>query len=249
MVLGLDVGSCYTKGALFDGVMIKKMVIHTALQPRQAIEQVLEVLKDYTGIATTGYGRKLVPDADVAITEISAFARGAYFLDRSVRTIIDIGGQDSKIIKVKNGAVERFVMNDRCAAGTGNFVEKSAQSLNLSLEEFGKLAESSHAPHTIDSLCVVMAESEILSLATTGKKLEDIVAGVCDSLIRRIITIGSQIEIDEPILFCGGGALNPGLVAALKKRFSNVIIPDAAQYVGALGAALILLDRMQSAQQ
>jgi predicted CoA-substrate-specific enzyme activase len=248
MVLGLDIGSCYTKGALFDGAMIKKTVIRTALQPRRAIEQVLEAFTNYTGIAATGYGRKLVSKADVVITEITAFARGASFLDPSVRTIIDIGGQDSKIIKVKNGAVERFVMNDRCAAGTGNFIEKSAQSLNLNLEEFGKLAESSHTPHTIDSLCVVMAESEILSLATAGKKIEDIVAGVCDSLIRRIINIGNQIGIDEPILFCGGGALNPGLTAALRRRFSNVIIPDAAQYVGALGAALILSDRTSSSK-
>jgi len=243
MVLGLDIGSCYTKGALFDGAIIRKTVIRTALQPQRAIAQILEALDDYTGIATTGYGRKLVLDADVVITEITAFARGAYFLDQSVRTIIDIGGQDSKIIKTKDGSVERFVMNDRCAAGTGNFIEKSAQSLNLSLKEFGKLAESSHTPHTIDSLCVVMAESEILNLATTGKKLEDIVAGVCDSLIRRIINIGSQIGLEEPILFCGGGALNPGLVAALRRRYNRVLIPDSAQYVGALGAALTLWDR------
>jgi len=249
MGLGLDIGSCYTKGALFDGVMINKTVVRTALQPKQAIEKVLSELENYTGIATTGYGRKLVANADVVVTEITAFARGACFLDPSIRTIIDIGGQDSKIIKVKDGRVERFVMNDRCAAGTGNFIEKSAESLDLSLEEFGQLARSSHNPLTIDSLCVVMAESEILSLATAGKKLEDIVAGVCDSLIRRIISIGSQVVIEEPILFCGGGALNPGLVISLQRRYHNVIIPDAAQYIGALGAALILHDRKQSVKR
>lgn len=243
MVLGLDIGSCYTKGVLFDGVIIRKTVVRTALQPQRAIRQVLAELKDYTAIATTGYGRKLVADAEVIITEITAFARGVHFLDPSVRTIIDIGGQDSKIIKVKDGRVERFVMNDRCAAGTGNFIEKSAESLDLSLDEFGTLAVQSQTPLTIDSLCVVMAESEILSLATAGKKLPDIVAGVCDSLIRRIISIGSQIGIEEPILFCGGGAMNPGLVTSLSRRYTDVIIPDSAQYIGALGAALILDER------
>lgn len=249
MVLGLDVGSCYTKGALFDGVMILKTVVRTALQPRQAIKQVIEALPGYTALAATGYGRKLVIQADTVITEITAFARGALYLVPSVRTIIDIGGQDSKVIKVKDGCVERFIMNDRCAAGTGNFIEKSAQSLNLSLGEFGKLAESSCSPHTIDSLCVVMAESEILSLVTAGKRLEDIVAGVCDSLIRRIISIGSQISIEEPILLCGGGALNPGLAVSLRRRYSRVIIPDNAQYIGALGAALLLHDKMQTSRQ
>lgn len=246
MVLGLDIGSCYTKGALFDGVMIRKTVVRTALQPQRAIEQVLAELTDYSAIATTGYGRKLVVNADIVITEITAFARGVQFIDPSIRTIIDIGGQDSKIIKVRQGLVERFVMNDRCAAGTGNFIEKSAQSLNLSLEEFGRLAASSQRPLTIDSLCVVMAESEILSLATAGNKIDDIVAGVCDSLIRRIISISSQIGIEEPIFFCGGGALNPGLAISLRRRYGNVIIPDSAQYIGALGAALLLLDKMKS---
>lgn len=218
----------------------------TALQPHHAINHILSNLKGYDKIAATGYGRKLLPEADVTITEITAFARGSCFIDRSSRTIIDLGGQDSKIIKVKDGKVERFVMNDRCAAGTGNFIEKSAQSLNLSLEEFGNLARSSHNPITIDSLCVVMAESEILSLATAGKKLEDIVAGVCDSLIRRIINIGSQVGIEEPILFCGGGALNPGLVQSLKRRYRTVNIPEGAQFIGALGAAVTLHKKMSA---
>jgi predicted CoA-substrate-specific enzyme activase len=246
MVLGLDIGSCYTKGVLFDGRIVSRSVMKTALRPHQAIEHIVSELKDHDKIATTGYGRKLLQGADVIITEITAFARGSCFLDQSVRTIIDLGGQDSKIIKVKDGRVERFVMNDRCAAGTGNFIEKSAQSLNLSLEEFGNLARSSQNPITIDSLCVVMAESEILSLATAGKKLEDIVAGVCDSLIRRIINIGSQVGIEEPILFCGGGALNPGLVRSLERRYRSIIIPEDAQFIGALGAAVSLYDKMST---
>lgn len=238
MVLGLDVGSSYTKGILFSGKIEKKLVIKTSFKPRQAIEQVKTHFSGHDKIVATGFGRELVTDVDNIITEITAFARGASFIDSSVRTIIDIGGQDSKIIKVNNGKVDRFVMNDRCAAGTGNFIEKIAQAMNLTLEEFGNLAVKSDRPEIIDSLCVVMAETEILSLVGQGKRSEDIAAGVCDSLIRRIDGIGSQIGIEEPILFCGGGALNPGLVKSMRRILGEVIIPDAPQFIGAIGAAL-----------
>ncbi len=242
MVLGLDIGSCYTKGILFDGEIKKKVVIKTSFKPKLAIEQVREMLESITGqtqaVAVTGYGRELVTNPDLIITEITATARGAMYINPKVRTIIDIGGQDSKVIKVLNNKVERFIMNDRCAAGTGNFIEKIAQSLELSLEQFGNQAIKSNHPEQIDSLCVVMAETEILSLAGEGKKLEDIAAGVCDSLVRRIIGIGSQIGIEEPIIFCGGGALNQGLVKSIKRILGNVLVPTDPQFIGALGAAV-----------
>jgi predicted CoA-substrate-specific enzyme activase len=240
MVLGLDVGSSYTKGILFDGAIAKKAVIKTSFKPKQAIEQAQKQLPGYDKIVATGFGREIVTVADKIITEITAFAYGASYLDPAARTIIDIGGQDSKVIKVKNGRVDRFVMNDRCAAGTGNFIEKIAQALDLTLAEFGNLAVQSDRSETIDSLCVVMAESEILSLVGEGKRLEHIVSGVCDALVRRIDGIGSQIGIEEPIFFCGGGALNPGLVKSVKRIFDNVIIPEDPQFVGAIGAALSL---------
>ncbi len=238
MVLGLDVGSSYTKGILYDGSIRKKIVLKTSFKPRQAIEQALDRLKPYDKVVATGFGRELVVKPDKIITEITAFARGAVYFNPSIRTIIDIGGQDSKIIKVKDGRVDRFVMNDRCAAGTGNFIEKIAQALDLTLAEFGALAVQADRSETIDSLCVVMAETEILSLVGEGKRLEDIVAGVCDALIRRIDGIGSQIGIEEPILFCGGGALNPGLIKSMKRIFQEVRIPEDPQYIGAVGAAL-----------
>jgi predicted CoA-substrate-specific enzyme activase len=240
MVLGLDVGSSYTKGILFDGAINKKLVIKTSFKPKQAIEQAQNQLKGYDKIVATGFGRELVTAADKVITEITSFARGAAYFDPSIRTIIDIGGQDSKVIKIKDGRVDRFVMNDRCAAGTGNFIEKIAQALDLTLAEFGNLAVQADRSETIDSLCVVMAESEILSLVGEGKRLEDIVAGVCDALVRRIDGIGSQIGIEKPILFCGGGALNPGLAKSMKRIFENVIIPEDPQFIGAVGAALSL---------
>lgn len=238
MVLGLDVGSSYTKGILFDGAVTKKVVIKTSFKPKQASEEARKQLPGYDKIVATGFGRELVTAADKIITEITAFARGAAYFDPLIRTIIDIGGQDSKVIKVKDGRVDRFVMNDRCAAGTGNFIEKIAQALDLTLPEFGDLAVHADRSETIDSLCVVMAESEILSLVGEGKRLEDIVAGVCDALVRRIDGIGSQIGIEEPILFCGGGALNPGLVRSMKRIFENVAVPQDPQFIGAIGAAL-----------
>lgn len=238
MVLGLDVGSCYTKGVLYDNGILKKYVVDTAYKPKEAIEQIKKNIGNFKIIAATGFGRNLVEKADHIITEISAFARGASAVNPNIRTIIDIGGQDSKIIKIKSGRVDRFIMNDRCAAGTGNFVEKTAQALDLSLEKFGELALQSTNPEKIDSLCVVMAESEILSLTGEGKELKDIVAGICDSLIRRINNLGAQIGVEEPILFCGGGALNPGLIKSLKRIYSNVIIPEYPQFIGALGAAV-----------
>lgn len=240
MVLGLDVGSSYTKGILFDGKVRNKIVFKTSFKPKLAVERALNELKGHERIVATGFGRDLVASADKTITEITAFARGASYFEPSLRTVVDIGGQDSKIIKVKDGRVDRFVMNDRCAAGTGNFIEKIAQALDLSLAEFGQLAVNADRAEIIDSLCVVMAETEILSLVAEGKRLEDIVAGVCEALVRRIDGIGSQIGIESPILFCGGGALNPGLVRAMKRIFGEVIIPEHPQFIGAIGAALSL---------
>jgi predicted CoA-substrate-specific enzyme activase len=237
-ILGIDIGSSYTKGVLFNDEIKKRIVIKTAFKPKQVIEEIKLKLSGYDKIVATGFGRELVKDADKIITEITAFARGASYIEPSVRTVIDIGGQDSKIIKISNNKTDRFVMNDRCAAGTGNFIEKIARALNLTLKQFGNLAVISDRPETIDSLCVVMAETEILSLVGEGKNIEDIAAGVCDSLVRRISGIGSQIGIEEPILFCGGGALNPGLVKSMHRVLGNVIVANDAQFIGAIGAAL-----------
>jgi predicted CoA-substrate-specific enzyme activase len=238
MVLGIDIGSCYTKGVLLDSMVKSKHLVKTSFKPKAAIGEIMKALNGYDRIVATGYGRELVAGADQVITEITALCRGASFIDPAVRTIIDIGGQDSKIIKVKDRKIERFIMNDRCAAGTGNFVEKIGLSLGLTLDEFGALAMKSDRPEPIDSLCVVMAETEILSLVSEEKKLEDIVFGVCDALIRRLTGLASQIGIEEPVLFCGGGALNPGLVKALRRLIKNVTVPDDPQFVGALGAAV-----------
>ena len=238
MVLALDVGSRYTKGLLFDGRLVDTVLLKTSLKPRKAIEEAREKLKGHQRIVATGYGRELVDNADLTMTEITAFARGAASLLPSVRTVIDIGGEDSKVIRLVDGRLERFVMNDRCAAGTGNFVERLAQALDIPLSEFGALAASSKSPRTIDSLCVVMAETEVLSLIADGESTEDILAGVCDAVTRRIVALGEQVGIQAPVLLCGGGALNPGLVRAMERLLGTVNVADNPQFVGALGAAI-----------
>jgi predicted CoA-substrate-specific enzyme activase len=238
LVLALDVGSRYTKGLLFDGGIVETAVIKTSLKPRKAIEAARDRLTGYQRVVATGYGRELVESADLTVTEITAFARGALSVLPSVRTVIDIGGEDSKVIKIAGGQVERFVMNDRCAAGTGNFIERLASALDLTLDEFGSLASASSSPRMIDSLCVVMAETEVLSLIADGESTEDILAGVCDALTRRVVSLGEQVGIEPPVLLCGGGALNPGLVKATERLLGSVSVPDNPQFVGALGAAI-----------
>lgn len=238
MVLGIDVGSLYTKAVLFDGEIRDRLVLRTSFKPKQAIQRVRDHFHGYDRIAATGYGRELVAGSSLTITEITSFMHGTRFLQPTARTIIDIGGQDSKVIRLSGDRVDRFVMNDRCAAGTGHFVEKIAAALDLSMEEFGRLALRSESPEPIDSLCVVMAETEILSLVGDGKDLADIVYGVCDSLVRRVIGLGSQIGVQEPLFFCGGGALNLGLVRAMRRHFPDVVVPDDPQFIGAIGAAV-----------
>ncbi|HID32877.1 MAG TPA: hypothetical protein EYP24_05815 [bacterium (Candidatus Stahlbacteria)] len=174
-----------------------KIVVKTSFRPGEAIGKVKRRLAGYDKIVATGYGRNLVDGADLVVTEISAFARGASHINPEVRTIIDLGGQDSKVIRVEKGRPVQFVMNDRCAAGSGNFIEKTAQALGLSLDEFGRLATKSGKPEMIDSLCVVMAETEVLSLVAEGKNLADIAAGICDTLIRRIAGFGARIGVAE----------------------------------------------------
>ncbi len=238
MVLALDVGSRYTKGLLFDGRIVETAVVKTSLKPRKAIEEARDRLTGYHRVVATGYGRQLVENADLAVTEITAFARGALSVLPSARTVIDIGGEDSKVIKIADGRVERFVMNDRCAAGTGNLIERLASALDLTLDEFGSLASASSCPRMIDSLCVVMAETEVLSLIADGESTEDILAGVCDAVARRVVSFGEQVGIQSPVLLCGGGALNPGLVRATERLLGRVSVPDSPQFVGALGAAI-----------
>ena len=208
-------------------------------------DQVLESLKlsrnDIQGIVSTGYGRNSVSFANKAITEITCHAAGAYFINPEIRSVIDIGGQDSKVILLSdNGRVSDFAMNDKCAAGTGRFLEVMARALEIELEHFGEMSLESQAPSQISSLCTVFAESEVISLIAKGERRENIVAGIHDAIGARVASMAKRVKIVPPVMMTGGVAKNTGLVKALEKRLmQKILIAESAQVVGAIGAALL----------
>lgn len=199
--------------------------------------------KDVAAIVATGYGRNAVSIADTTITEITCHAVGVHHLVPQIRhggTIIDIGGQDSKLIRLdKTGKVRDFAMNDRCAAGTGRFLEIVAGRFGVQLESLGRMAAKSRRPAAISSMCVVFAETEIIGLLAAGKAREDIVAGVQAAIANRIVAMAGR-NIDSPVIFTGGVALVSGMDTALQFVLGKkVIISPDPQMTGALGAAIL----------
>ncbi len=195
---------------------------------------------DVSHIVATGYGRNNVGFADTTITEITCHARGVRHVVPEAMTIVDIGGQDSKFIRLNpKGAVQDFAMNDRCAAGTGCFLEVVARRLDVTLAELGRMASRSAKPATISSMCVVFAETEIIGLLASGTPPADIVAGVQLAIATRVATMAGR-KIHPPIIFTGGVALIPGMDGALQSAFGQpVAIAPQPQMTGALGAALL----------
>jgi len=196
--------------------------------------------EDVARIVATGYGRNLIHFADRKITEISCHARGARHGRPETRTVIEIGGQDSKLIRLdESGAVRDFAMNDRCAAGTGRFLEVVATRLEASLVEMGAMAESCRDPAAISSMCVVFAETEIVGLMAAGETRSRIAAGVQRAIAGRVAAMAGR-TIDPPVVFAGGVALQPGMAQALEAALGLPV--ETAQeplYTGALGAALL----------
>jgi predicted CoA-substrate-specific enzyme activase len=195
---------------------------------------------DVREVVATGYGRNAIEFADTTVTEITCHARGVYHVLPGVRTVVEIGGQDSKVLVLDaDGAVRDFAMNDRCAAGTGRFLEVVADRLGVGLDSLGELAARSQHPAAISSMCIVFAETEIIGLLSSGTPPEDIVAGVQNSIASRVAAlVGSKVV--PPVAFTGGVALVAGMSAALAKSLNHeVSIPSDPQMTGALGAALI----------
>ncbi|MFH0765457.1 MAG: acyl-CoA dehydratase activase [Calditrichota bacterium] len=192
-------------------------------------------------IFATGYGRNAVPGAARTVTEITCHARGAWFLHKGVRSVIDIGGQDAKVINLDaSGFPCDFAMNDRCAAGTGRFLEFMALALEMSVEELARRGLDSDSGARISSMCTVFAESEMLSLRAAGTPLPDVISGLHAAIARRIASLAGQIGIREPVLFTGGVAQNPAMVKALAETLNlRLIVPPEPVLVGALGAALL----------
>ncbi|MGC1120292.1 MAG: acyl-CoA dehydratase activase [Candidatus Methanofastidiosia archaeon] len=249
MWCGIDIGAATAKLVLLENAVVVSIVVPSGFDTVKTADMLVEqglkkagiLRKDIQCIVATGYGRSMVPMADKTVTEITCHARGAYHLDNQVRTIIDIGGQDSKGISLDTtGKVKDFVMNDKCAAGTGRFLEVMARALEVELNELGDLSLKSKEKVTISSTCTVFAESEVISYKNQGKKKEDIIAGVHEAIASRIYAMVHQIPIREKIMVTGGVALNRGMDRALERKVEKEVeIPGDPQVVGALGAALL----------
>jgi predicted CoA-substrate-specific enzyme activase len=250
ITVGIDVGSITAKAAVVrDGVAIADKLILTGYNARYAGEKVFEALMKETGIdrsavdkiISTGYGRNSVSIADKAVTEITCHAAGAHYLKPDVRSVIDIGGQDSKAIALdEDGNVKNFAMNDKCAAGTGRFLEVMANALEVDLDDFGSFSLSADQPSKISSLCTVFAESEVISLISKGEKRENIIAGIHESIAARVAAMANRTGLTPPILMTGGVAKNLGVVKALEKKIGQQIeVSPQSQLTGAIGAALL----------
>ena len=204
--------------------------------------------KDGAAIVATGYGRNAVSIAHMTITEITCHAVGVHHLVPEAMTVIDIGGQDSKLLRLDTaGRVRDFAMNDRCAAGTGRFLEVVAERLGVELESLGRLAAGSSSPAAISSMCVVFAETEITGLLASGTASEDIVAGVQASIAARIISMAGR-SADPPVIFTGGVAMVSGMADAMQAALGqNVTVSPDPQMTGALGAAILASKQFNAA--
>ncbi|MCF6246669.1 MAG: acyl-CoA dehydratase activase [Desulfobacula sp.] len=247
---GIDIGSITAKAALIkDNKLLATQVIPTGYDHLGAAIRVFEAVlrkaginkKDISAIVSTGYGRASVTFADKAMTEIVCHGTGAHFLNPEIRGIIDVGGQDSKAILLsQDGKIQDFAMNDKCAAGTGRFLEVMARAMDVKLEQLGDFGFLSNTPSKISSICTVFAESEVISMIAKQEKREDIIAGIHDSAASRVAILARKINIKEPVVMTGGVAKNTGMVEALKKHIKcDLIVGDLPQETGAIGAAVL----------
>ncbi|MGE0082053.1 MAG: acyl-CoA dehydratase activase [Thiohalomonadaceae bacterium] len=252
---GIDIGSTAIKVAVVDekgslvGVHVTASGSLFHKNAREALARLLADLKltrdDVRYVIATGYGRKLFKEADDSISEITANAIGAHEAGKAfggVRTIINIGGQDSKAIQIDaDGHVVNFAMNDKCAAGTGRFLDVAARNLEIDLEELGDYHfNSQSAPLAINSTCTVFAESEIIGLLASGHDKEAIVAGIHYSIAKRTVRLAKRVGIEDRVYFDGGPALNKGLVAAIEDELQRqLVVPENPQTTTAFGAAIL----------
>jgi predicted CoA-substrate-specific enzyme activase len=250
--LGIDVGSVTTKVVLIDhlGTVLWNSYRKTQGQPIRALQSAFAALRrdmgdvEVQGVGTTGSGRKLadyVVGADMVKNEITAHALSAIHLIPNVRTIIEIGGQDSKLILIRNRVVTDFSMNTVCAAGTGSFLEHQATRLGISIGELGSHALTASSPARIAGRCTVFAESDMIHKQQMGHNFEDIVAGLCDALVRNYLSnLARGKEISEPVIFQGGVAANPGIKASFERETGKeFFVPPHYPIMGAIGAALL----------
>jgi predicted CoA-substrate-specific enzyme activase len=249
---GVDVGAATAKAVILcDKRVAGYAVIPTGHDVKLAAEQAVIQAMERAGISTpiskldyvisTGYARNAVAFSNKSTTEIICHARGAHFTFPEVRTIIDIGGQDSKAIELDDeGNVRDFIMNDKCAAGTGRFLEVMAGVLQVGpVDNMGPLSLKSKDPCQISSTCTIFAESEVVSLRAEGRSREDLIAGVHDSIASRVANMSRRLNIKPMLVFTGGVAKNVGVKKSLEVKFGiSIAVPEEPQIIGALGAAL-----------
>lgn len=246
---GIDIGSTMTKAVIIKDEIIASVIGPTGPEQRHLANKVMEQALNQAGIpftavtyiVSTGYGRINVPFADKQVTEISCHAKGVAHLFPKARTIIDIGGQDAKAIRINtNGKPIDFIMNDKCAAGSGRFIEVIADTLGLELYEMSKLSLESKNPANISSVCTIWAQQEVAANQAKGIPLPDLVAGIHRSLADRIVRMARRIRIEKDIILTGGGAKNTGLVRAVEDYLGqDILVPDEPLITGALGATLL----------
>jgi len=250
--VGIDVGSSYTKGVIVDehSIIIGKFLCKTKPNMSYAANICFSDLcqqsglnRELTHVTAIGYGRKVVEFADSTALDLICVAKAINHINKKVRTIVEVGGQDAKILRIDGkGNVLDFAMNDKCSAGTGRFLELMADVLDIEFEDLAKLSMNSTEQLTISSTCSVFAQSEVISLLSYGKKREDIVKAIHKAISSRIYDLILQVDIEDAVCMVGGVALDNALTLELEEMLGKkLIVPDQPQFIGAYGAALITL--------
>ena len=256
-VLGIDSGSTSTNAVIINEKeeILASHVIRTGAKSGESAERIFREVLEKAGLAkenldlvvSTGYGRVSIDFVDENITEITCHGRGAHYFNPSVHTILDIGGQDSKAIHLSDsGEVTDFVMNDKCAAGTGRFLEMMARTLEIGIDELGPISLQWKEDITISSMCSVFAESEVISLIARNKEKPDIAHGIHKAIANKAVSLMKRVGLEEGYMMTGGVAKNPGVVKAVEEKLgASLYICEEPEIVGALGAALLGLEGLQ----
>jgi predicted CoA-substrate-specific enzyme activase len=256
---GIDVGSTMTKAVILNKGIIASIIGPTGPEQRRLANKVMEEalnradipFQAITYIISTGYGRINVPFADKQFTEITCHAKGIASLFPKAKTIIDIGGQDIKAIKIDaTGRTTDFVMNDKCAAGSGRFIEVIADTLGVPLDKVGDLALQSKNPAKISNICTIWAQQEVAASLAQGVPISDLLAGVHNSLADRISRMVNRLRVEEAVIVTGGGGKNRGLLKALSEQLGHeILVPEEPLITGALGAALLGKEIVEQARK
>ncbi|NWF96529.1 MAG: 2-hydroxyglutaryl-CoA dehydratase [Candidatus Thorarchaeota archaeon] len=252
--IGLDIGSTTTKGLILSstGRVLGSHIMSSGSSVAEATQQVLDILRSVTGIpvedcpiVSTGYGRGSVASATRTVTEITCHSIGVHLLNPSIRLLIDVGGQDSKAIRIgANGRPSDFELNDKCSAGTGRFLEVMARVLGVAIDELGPLALRSSSPCSISSTCTVFAESEVIGRIGSGDSAEDIAAGIHLAMATKVAALSKRLGIERPVGITGGVSLNPAFRYYLSRLLDcDLWTPENPQLTGALGAATLALEQ------